>query len=225
MDRQERIRIMIVDDQAVVRSGLAALLQTFRDLELVGEAGSGEEAVRLCTRLKPDVVLMDLMMPGMGGAETIRTIRRLCSETKVMILSSARDPESVRAALCAGATGYLLKDTTPLELVKALREVAAGRSILGREVTETLIQIVTRGDRPEFDLTEREREVLSLLVAGLSNPQIAQRLLVSRSTVKFHLSSIFSKLGVSTRTEAVAMAIRCRLVDAQPTLERRWGSA
>lgn len=224
MGQQERIRVIIVDDHAVVRSGLAALLQTFRDLELVGEAGSAEEAIRLCGHVRPDVVLMDLMMPEMGGAEATRTIRSLYPEVKVMILTSVSDPDSIRAALAAGATGYLLKDTTPLELVRALREAAAGHSVLGREVTEALIRVVTQGPRPGNDLTVREREVLSLLASGLSNPEIAERLLVSRSTVKFHLSSIFSKLGVSTRTEAVAVAMRNHLVEAAP-LERSRGSA
>lgn len=224
MGQQERIRIVIADDHAVVRSGLAALLQTFRDFELVGEAGSGEEAVRLCTHVRPDVVLMDLMMPGLDGAEAVRTIRELCPETKVMILSSAKDPDSVRSALEAGVTGYLLKDTTPLELVKALRDAVAGHPTLGRGATEALIQVVTQGGRSAFDLTEREKEVLTLLVSGLSNPEIAQHLLVSRSTVKFHLSSIFGKLGVRTRTEAVAVAMRHHLVDPAP-LEQSRGSA
>lgn len=212
MSPQERIRVAIVDDHAVVRSGLAALLHAFRDLELVGEAGSGEEAIRLCQYVKPDVVLMDLMMPGMNGAEATRAIRGLCPDTRVLILSSAREVEAIRSALAAGAIGYLLKDITPLDLVKALREAAAGHPILGREATEALIQVVTRTERPGFDLTEREREVLSLLASGMSNPEIARRLTVSRSTVKFHLSSIFSKLGVSTRTEAVALAMQCHLV-------------
>jgi two-component system, NarL family, response regulator LiaR len=212
INNQSRIRVAIVDDHAVVRSGLAALLLAYRDLELVGEAAGGSEAVRLCNHVHPDVVIMDLMMPGMDGAAATEAIRRTAPDVKVLMLTSCRETESVKRALLAGANGYLLKDVTPAELVKAIRDTAAGHATLGREATEALIQVVTRASNPGTDLTDRERDVLALLVAGLSNPEIAERLVVSRSTVKFHLSSIFGKLGVSTRTEAVAQAMQRHLV-------------
>lgn len=209
---ENRIRVAIVDDHTVVRSGLAALLLTYRDLELVGEAADGAEAIRLCGQVRPDVVLMDLMMPTMDGVAATQAIRALCPGVKVLMLTSCRESESVKKALLAGVNGYVLKDVTPAELLKAIRDTAAGHAALGREATEALIQVVTRTGGPGGDLTGREREVLTLLVTGLSNPAIAQRLVVSRSTVKFHLSSIFGKLGVSNRTEAVALAMQRHLV-------------
>jgi NarL family two-component system response regulator LiaR len=209
---ESRIRVAIVDDHAIVRSGLAALLLAYRDLELVGEAGDGVEAIRLCGQVRPDVVLMDLVMPGMDGVTACQAIRSLCPGVKVLMLTSCRETASVKRALLAGVNGYVLKDVTPAELLKAIRDTAAGHAALDRVATEALIQVVTRTGSPGGDLTDREREVLALLVAGLSNPAIAQRLVVSRSTVKFHLSSIFGKLGVSTRTEAVALAMQRHLV-------------
>lgn len=212
MNGSQRIRVMLVDDHAVVRSGLAALLSAFPDLEMAGEAADGTEAVQLCARLQPDVVLMDLIMPGMDGADATRALRETCPEVKVLILTSSHAGDKVKDCLQAGAIGYLVKDTTPAELVNAIRDASRGLPTLGREATMALIRTVTaepvRGD----DLTGREREVLGLLAAGLSNPQIAKRLVVSRSTVKFHLSSIFSKLGVASRTEAVAVAMQHHLV-------------
>jgi NarL family two-component system response regulator LiaR len=202
------IRVLLVDDHAVVRSGLSAFLLAFDDLELVGEAGSGEEAVRLCDRLQPDVVLMDLVMPSMDGAQATRTIREKCPTIQVIALTSFKEKELVEGAMEAGAIGYLLKNVSADELAKAIREAHAGRPTLAPEATQALIQARRKPQKVGFDLTEREREVLALLVEGLNNPEIAQRLVVSRSTVKFHVSSILSKLGVASRTEAVAVAVK-----------------
>ena len=207
------IRVLLVDDHAVVRSGLSAFLLAYDELELVGEAGSGEEAVRICDRSRPDVVLMDLVMPGMDGAQATRAIRERCPTIQVIALTSFKEQELVVGALEAGAIGYLLKNVSAEELAKAIREAHAGRPTLAPEAAQALIRARREPPKVGFDLTEREREVLALLVDGLSNPEIADRLVVSRSTIKFHVSSILSKLGVSSRTEAVAVAVKESLLD------------
>ena len=207
------IRVLLVDDHAVVRSGLSAFLLAYDDLELVGQAGSGEEAVRICDRVRPDVVLMDLVMPGMDGAQATRAIRERCPTIQVIALTSFKEQELVEGALEAGAIGYLLKNVSADELARAIHEAHIGRPTLSPEAAQVLIQARREAPKVGFDLTEREREVLALLVEGLNNPEIAERLVVSRSTIKFHVSSILSKLGVASRTEAVAVAVKEGLVD------------
>lgn len=212
MDEVKTIRVMLVDDHAVVRSGLAAFLLAHDDLELAGEAGSGEEAVRLCARFQPDVVLMDLVMPGMDGATATRAIRERCPQIQVIALTSFKEEELIQGALQAGAIGYLLKNVSADELANAVRAACAGRPTLAPEAAQVLIRATTQPPKPGHDLTEREREILALMVEGLNNTEIADRLVVSRSTIKFHVSNILSKLGVSGRTEAVALAVQQRLV-------------
>lgn len=205
------IRVLIVDEHAMVRSGLAAFLQAFDDLELVGEATNGEEALHLCAQIQPDVVLMDLVMPVMDGVAATRAIRERYPDTQVIALTSFGDQERVKAALKAGAISYLLKDVSAEELVAAIRGAIVGQSTLSPEAAHALIQATTGSSR-DYSLTEREREILTLMVKGLSNPEIAERLVVSHSTAKFHVSSILSKLGVASRTEAVALALQHKLV-------------
>ena len=212
MGEREPIRVMIVDDHAVVRSGLAAFLSVFDDLHLVGEAGSGAEALQRCQEVDVDVVLMDLMMPEMDGAEATRRIRQACRGVQVIALTSFREEDLVQGALEAGAIGYLLKNIAADELAAAIRAAHAGRPTLAPEATAALIHAATRPAPPQYDLTPRELEVLALLVRGLNNPEIADKLVISRSTAKFHVSSILSKLGVSGRTEAVALALQEDLV-------------
>lgn len=212
MTEVKQIRLMIVDDHRVVRSGLSAFLLAYDDLKLVGEASNGEEAVRLCAQVKPDVVLMDLVMPGMDGIAATKGIRERCPKTQVIALTSFGDQERVQAALKAGAIGYLLKDVSDVDLVAAVRNAAAGQPTLAADAQRALIQAATNPKPPGSDLTEREREVLALMVKGMSNDEIAEHLVVRPSTAKFHVSNVLSKLGVTTRTEAVAMALQHRLV-------------
>ena len=212
MSDQKPIRVMIVDDHAVVRSGLAAFLLAFDDLELVAEAGSGEQALRLCETAHPDVVLMDLVMPGMDGAATTRALREKYPHLQVIALTSFKEQELVQTAMQAGAIGYLLKNVGVDELADAIRAAIAGRPTLAPEAAQALIRAARQPETPYYNLTDREKEVLALMVEGLSNPEIAERLVVSRSTVKFHVSRLLSKMGVSSRTEAVAVALQNKIL-------------
>lgn len=211
MNETRRIRVLVVDDHAVVRSGLGAFLLAFDDLELAGEASNGDEAVRRCAELAPDVVLMDLVMPRLDGAAATRAIKEKYPRVQVIALTSFPDQELVQGALQAGAIGYLLKSVAAEELARAIRAAYAGQPTLSPEATRALIRATTQPPPPGHDLTPREREVLALMVTGMNNHDIADRLIVSRSTVKFHVSSILGKLGVSSRTEAVALAVQNRL--------------
>lgn len=210
----EKIRVMIVDDHKVVRSGLGAFLMVYDDLELVAEAANGQEAIHRCGQYHPDVVLMDLMMPEMDGAAATREILSKYPKTQVIALTSFKEEELVQNALQAGAIGYLLKDLGAEELADAIRAAHQGKPTLAREAANILIQAARQPNTPPvgFDLTERELEVLALLVQGLNNNLIADKLFISRSTAKFHVSSILSKLNASSRTEAVAIALQHKLV-------------
>jgi two-component system, NarL family, response regulator LiaR len=217
MNDSAAIRVMLVDDHTVVRSGLAAFLLAYDDLDLVAEASDGAEAVRLCERSRPDVILMDLIMPRMDGATATRVIRERHPEIQVLILTSFKEDNLVQDALKAGAIGYLLKNVTADELANAIRSAHRGRPTLAPEAAQALIHAATHaGDLIlGHDLTEREHDVLQLMVKGLDNNEIAESLIVSRSTVKFHVSNILSKLQATSRTEAVAIALQHNLVPKQ----------
>lgn len=212
MGSDRPIRVMIVDDHKVVRSGLSAFLMAYDDLELVAEADSGEKAIAVCHKNMPDVVLMDLVMPKMNGAETTEAILKNCPQVKVIALTSFKEQDLVEGALKAGAIGYLLKDVDADDLATAIRQAYAGKPTLAPEAAQILIQASRQVYHPGIDLTAREREVLALLVEGRTNPEIAEILVVSKSTVKFHVSSILNKLQVSSRTEAVAKALQENLL-------------
>jgi NarL family two-component system response regulator LiaR len=222
MTRSDPIRVMIVDDHGMVRRGLSTMLRVKAGLVLVAEASSGQEAVELCRQIEPDVMLMDLVMPEMSGAEAIRLIREQYPQVQIIALTSFQERELVREALEAGAIGYLLKNVSSEDLVAAIREAHAGRSTLAPEAIQALIQedsqdvVQDRSLADSFELTPREHEVLALMVEGLTNPEIAGRLVVSRSTAKAHVSNILSKLGVSNRAEAIAMALKRNLSDRKP---------
>jgi NarL family two-component system response regulator LiaR len=214
MSKPNPIRVLIVDDHSMVRRGLATILKIKPDLQLAGEASNGREAVEVCGRVQPDVVLMDLMMPEMSGAAATDAIRKQWPRVQVIALTSFQEKELVREALKAGAIGYLLKNVSADDLAAAIREAHAGRSTLAPEAIQALIQVESAPRISEkdlvaaFELTPREQEVLALMVEGLSNPDIAERLVVSRSTAKAHVSNILSKMGVSNRAEAIALALQ-----------------
>ncbi len=206
------IRVMLVDDHTMVRRGLTTFLKVYDDLELAGEASTGEAAIKLCAEVLPDVILMDLMLPDMDGATVTRAIRRQSPQVEVVALTSYKEPELIKSVLEAGAIGYLLKDVSAEELAHAIRAAHAGRATLSAEATQVIVRATGQPPEPGFDLTVREREVLVLLVEGLTNDQIAARLSVSPSTIKSHVSNILTKLGVASRTEAVTLALRQGLV-------------
>ena len=212
MSETDPIRVIAVDDHQVVRGGIKYALLDYDDVELVAEAHSGEDAVRLCQQARPDVVLMDLMMPGMDGVETTRAIREQCPEVQILVLSSFHDKDLVPRAMQAGAIGYLLKGVSNQDLVEAIRTAHAGEPVLAREAMAALVQAATPSPKLGDDLSEREREVLALLAQGLSNKEIAERLFLSVATVKYHVRVLLSKLGATSRAEAVALAWKNKLI-------------
>lgn len=202
------IRVLLCDDHPVVRQGLRTYLESRSGMTVAGEAADGEEAVRKARHLHPDVVLMDLVMPGIGGVEAIRQIRELAHPPPVIVLTSFSGDDQVLPAVRAGASGYLLKDAEPTELEVAIRAVHRGEALLHPQVTATLLREVARPDPVAETLTPREREVLRLLAQGLTNRAIARELTVAEKTVKAHVSNLLAKLGVEDRTQAALYAVR-----------------
>lgn len=214
----ERVSILIADDHPVVRQGLRTFLELQEDLEVVGEAGGGEEAVAMARQLLPDVVLMDLVMPGLDGIEATRRIRAESPTTKVIVLTSFAEDEKVFPSIKAGAAGYLLKDVEPEALAEAIRTVQRGEALLHPTVAAKLMQEFGAERRASGEvelLTVRELEVLRLIARGMSNREIAGELVLSEKTVKTHVSNILAKLHLADRTQAALFAVKQRLVDLE----------
>jgi two-component system, NarL family, response regulator LiaR len=215
--KTRQIRVVIADDHVMVRSGLRLFLLAFEDLKLVGEAANGEEAIRLCQREKADVVLMDMVMPVMDGARATEEIRTQSPHTKVIGLTTFYEAEMIQKMLDAGAISFLLKSISATELARAIRDASNSKPTISPEIQDLL-----RGRRSspvnisKYDLSAREREVLSCVMGGLSNAEIAQELVISLSTAKFHVSRILAKLNVSNRAEAVSLALQEGLVSMPP---------
>ena len=212
MTTAQSIQVLIVDDHAMVRKGLITFLKNMPEITLVGEACDGREAIEMCGEYEPDVILMDLVMPELGGVAATRAIHQHWPDVRVIALTSFQEKELVQDALQAGAIGYLLKNVSGEELAEAIRQAHSGKPTLAPEAVQALIQPLSETEKLAANLTRREHEVLALLVQGMSNPEIADRLVISRSTVKVHISSILSKLGVASRAEAISVAIQNKLV-------------
>jgi NarL family two-component system response regulator LiaR len=212
MSETKIIKVMLVDDHPIVRDGLKALLLTNKDMEYVGEAGSGKETLIFCERTVPDVILMDMAMPGMDGLETTRAVLDQHPEVEILILTSFPDENLVQRTLAAGAKGYLLKNVSSATLANAIRSAYAGQLSFSPEVTHALVEADSHPQRVGDNLSAREREVLAMVVQGLSNDEIASRLVISPFTVKNHVSACISKLGAANRTQAATIAVEYRLV-------------
>jgi len=203
---------MIVDDHPIVRDGMKNMLLVFEDLEFAGEAENGRAALACLRQSVPDVILMDIAMPEMGGIEATRLILAQYPQVKVIMLTSYPEDDLIQESLQAGALGYLLKNSTINSLANAIRTVYAGQPVLAPEATKALIRIKTGPMKPGSDLSQREQEVLSLMVEGLSNEEIAERLVISPATARHHVSACIQKLGASNRAQASAMAVKLGLV-------------
>ncbi len=211
----DRITVLIVDDHAIVRQGLRTYLELYPDIEVVGEAADGDEAIARARELLPDIVLMDLVMPRRDGVEATRAITAMSPSTRVIVLTSFSEDEKIFASIKAGAQGYLMKDVDPRDLVRAIRTVHRGEAQLDPEIARKLMQEFTNPQPapPKHDLTDRELEVLSLIAQGKSNKEISEELVLSEKTVKTHVSNILQKLHLSDRTQAAVYALRQKLVD------------
>jgi DNA-binding NarL/FixJ family response regulator len=207
------LRLVVVDDHSLFRRGLVSLLVDMPEFKVIGEAGNGQEALSVIAELKPDIVLLDLNMPVMDGIETVAALRRAASEQRILMLTISQDDEDLLAAIRAGADGYLLKNTEPDELRKALLRVSQGQSVLSPEVTAPVMKALARSSQiPKVLLSDRELEVMRCLAEGQTTLQIAARLFISENTVKTHVRHILEKLEASNRTEAVSKAIQMGLI-------------
>ena len=213
MEEAAKIRILVADDHPMLREGLVAVLSTQSDFDVIGEASDGSEVVQLAQSLEPDVILLDLEMPEVDGVAALEELRDAGSEARAIVFTAYDTDERILGALRAGARGYLLKGASRAEIFGAIRTVHSGGSLLGPAVTSRLLERIERGDERTNDLTPRELQVLALLARGLKNAEIAKALFISERTVKFHVGSIFGKLGAENRTEAARIAARRGLVE------------
>jgi DNA-binding NarL/FixJ family response regulator len=213
----EPIRVLVVDDHAVVREGLRAFLELQDGIEVAGDAADGDEAIEAAARLRPDVVLMDLVMPRLDGVAAMRALRECVPRARVIVLTSFVDDDKLLPALRAGAAGYLLKNAQPQELARAVRAAHAGEALLDPVVAARVVDALAAdgGDEPLAALTPRERDVLRLIGRGFPNKQIARELGLTESTVKTHVGHVLAKLGVTDRTQAAVVAVRAGLVDTR----------
>lgn len=212
MTERKLIRVVIVDDHFMVRDGLKLFVDLTPGMECVGLAAGGQEALQLCRELQPDVVLMDLLMPGMDGIKATEALHQELPQIHVVALTSFAELDLIQRALRAGATGYLLKNATMTQLADAIRSAHVGQRALSTEASNVLIEAAADPFKPGHDLTERELEVLTLLSEGMTNLEIARQLGISESTARFHIGNLFTKLGCSNRTEAVRLALRHNLI-------------
>lgn len=208
-----KISVLIVDDHTMVHIGLSTMLEAHDEFHLVGLASSGEEALSIIEAEKPDVVLMDILMPGMGGVEAMRQINKRFKDICIIAITSYDEANHVTAALDAGASAYLLKNVTAQKLAEAIHDAVGGRMTLAPEAAQTMLEAARRPRQPKIDLTDREIDVLQYLARGYSNGQIAQALVVSPFTIKTHVSHILSKMNASTRAEAAAYAVQLGIVE------------
>lgn len=215
MTEDKMIRVLIVDDHQMVRRGLSMFLRSFDDLMIVGEAASGEEAIEQCEALQPDVVLMDIAMPGIDGIEAIRIIRQRFPNIYVVALTSLSDTETVTETMRAGATSYLMKNVSDDQLAQAIRSTYRQQPVMAPEATQALIQATMHPKKETYHLTEREKIILKLIVDGQNNPEIAYHLSISRASVKYHVRNLLSKLGASNRSEAVALAFKLNILSSK----------
>ena len=215
MSEPSNIRVMIVDDHPVVRNGIALFLETCDDIDCVGQVDSGRKAVRLCEELRPDVILMDVVMPDMDGIETTRAVREAYPDIQVIALTSFENEESVPAMIDAGAISYLLKNVAVDEIADAIRRAYNGKGMLSPEASQALVRSVTKPKPLGHDLTDRELEVLALIVKGLNNTEIGEHLFISTSTAKNHVSNILAKLDAVTRSEAAALAVQHKMIEVK----------
>lgn len=218
MTEKKLIRVLIVDDHPILRIGLESSLSDYPEIRVVGQAKDSEHALAMCARFQPDVVLMDLVMPHVSGVEATRQIREQFPEIQIIVFTSFQEKNMVQQALQAGAIGYLLKDATPQELIAAIQKAADGKTTLAADVVDILIHNMTQPSvAKDYDLSERELEVLLYMADGLTNPEIATKLVVSTNTIRHHVRNILMKLEVSNRTAAVKRAVDKQLVPSHPT--------
>jgi NarL family two-component system response regulator LiaR len=208
----DKIKVMIIDDHEMVRKGLIVLLENFADFEIVGDVGDARKAIDLCKVNMPDVILMDMVMPILDGVAATQLLRAVYPSIQIIALTSFNDEENIQKALKSGAISYLMKNVSIDELANAVRKANRGQATLAPEAAQALISAATRPPMPAHDLTEREREVLGLMVEGLNNREIGERLVISSSTVKNHVSNILDKLGTTSRTHAVALAVETKIL-------------